>query len=299
MTLPHAFCWLGALALASAIVGASESALSETSKQPKGCPLEIAIRQVDDFVRGQMADYAAKSEPILQEMEAIGNKASKPGISIGDQLSAKDRDRYNQLRHANIELGAERLRMSDFQRDVHVIEETYKVAELADLYEAHIESLGDADPRRFYFTILQGLRIAQPRTPRTPLISVGIECDPEAGLYFQEEFYQQQLAQSGADQRLVDLAFDIERLRTMYQLSWNVFNKGISDLRATTWSGDTRGTPDSIAPMIATSSAATQNVYRAIFPYIDKQFPSEMTFENRFMQKQVQQAARDYPVQKK
>lgn len=50
--------------------------------------------------------------------------------------------------------------MSDFQRDVHVIKETYKVAELADLYETRTEDLGDADPRRFYFTILQGLRIA-------------------------------------------------------------------------------------------------------------------------------------------
>lgn len=85
----------------------------------------------------------------------------------------------------------------------------------------------------------------------------------------------------------------------MYQLSWNVFNKGISDLRATTWNGDIPSTPDSIAPMIATSSAATQNIYKAIFPYIKKQFPSEMTFESRFMQKQIQQATRDYPVQKK
>ena len=42
----------------------------------------------------------------------------------------------------------------------------------------------DADPRRFYFTIPQGPRIAQPPTPRTPLISVGIECDPEAWSIF-------------------------------------------------------------------------------------------------------------------
>ena len=72
-------------------------------------------------------------------------------------------------------------------------------------------------------------------TPGTPLISVGIDCDPEAGLYFEEEFNQQQLAKSGANQRLVDLVFDIERLRTLYQLSWNLFNKGMDDVRATTW----------------------------------------------------------------
>jgi hypothetical protein len=83
----------------------------------------------------------------------------------------------------------------------------------------------------------------------------------------------------------------------MYQLSWNVFNKGVSDLRATTWNGDNATTPDSIAAMISTSSAATQNIYKAIFPYIDKQYPSELMFQNRFMQKQVQHATHDYPVQ--
>jgi hypothetical protein len=290
---------LTALALAGGAVFATNSAYSDTPQGPKGCPLEFAVRQVDDFVRNRMGDYADKSIPILNEMDSISNKATKPGISIGDQLTPKDRDRYNQLRHANIELDAERLKISDFQRDVHIIMDTYQVAELADLYEARIEGLGDADPRRFYFTILQGLRIAQPRTSRTPIISVGIECDPEAGLYYQEEFYQQQLAKSGADQRLVNLVFDIERIRTMYQLSWNVFDKGISDLRATTWSGDTPSTPDSITPMIATSSAATQNIYRAIFPYIEKQLPSEMTFQARFMAQQVQHATHDYPVQPK
>ncbi|MFZ2079407.1 MAG: hypothetical protein WAV38_22710 [Xanthobacteraceae bacterium] len=218
---------------------------------------------------------------------------------MGDQLSQNDRNRFQQAQHANVEIDAERMRLSDFQRDVHVIFETYHVAELADRYEVGAESLGDADPRRFYFVILQGLRIAQPRTPRTPLISVGIECDPEAGLYFQEEFYQRQLAQSGADQHLVDLVFDIERLRTMYQLSWNIFNKGISDLRATTWTGETPSAPDSITPMISTSTAATQSIYRAIFPYIEKQFPSATTFEMRFRQNMVQQATHDFPVRQK
>jgi hypothetical protein len=175
---------------------------------------------------------------------------------------------------------------------------SYEVAELANLFETKIESLGEADPRRFYFVVLQGLRIAQPRTIRTTLVNVGIECDPEAGLYFQEEFYQRELATSGANQGVVNLILDIERLRTFYQLSWNVFNKGIDDVRATTWKGDEPTSPDSITPMIATSSAATQNIYKAIMPYIDKQLPSKKTLETRFMQAQVQQVTRDYPVQK-
>jgi hypothetical protein len=122
---------------------------------------------------------------------------------------------------------------------------------------------------------------------------------PEAGLYFQEEFNQRDLAKSGADQRIVNLIFDIERLRTFYQLSWNVFNKGIGDVRATTWKEDEPTSPDSITPMIATSSAAMQNIYKAIMPYIDKQLPSKKALEARFMQTKAQQINRDYPTQKK
>jgi hypothetical protein len=284
--------------LLGAITAASNPAYSDTSNLPKGCPIESAVQQVDSFVDSQFSKYAEASMPLLNEIDAINSKASKPGVPIGDQLSQKDRDRFNQLRHANIQLDAEKLKISDFQRDVHLIYETYKVAELADLYEAKISSLGNADPRRFYFVILQGLRVAQPRTTATALVSEGIECDPEAGLYFQEQFNQQELAKSGANQQLVNLIFDIERLRTLYKLCWNLFNNGLRDLRATTWAGDTPNSPDSVTPMIATSSAATQNIFKTIIPYIDEQLPSEKTFEMRFMQMQVQQASHDYPVQK-
>src|SRR5271154_1691518 len=109
-----------------AITAVTNSVHSETSNGLKGCPLEFAIRQVDDFVRDQIGKYAEKSAPLLEGMVAINSKATKPGISTGDQLSPKDRDRFNQLRHQNIQLDAERMRVSDFQRDVHVIYETYE-----------------------------------------------------------------------------------------------------------------------------------------------------------------------------
>jgi hypothetical protein len=286
-------------ALAFAIICAINPTSSGKAEETKGCPFEFTVRQTDDFVFNRMNKFAQQSAPILVEMESIVNKTRKPGVPLRNQLAPQDLNRFNQLRHALIQLNAEKLVFGNFQRDVHLIAETYKVAELADLYETSIDSLGDADPRRFYFTILNGLRIAQPRTPRTPLISVGIDCDPEAGLYFEEEFNQQQLAKSGADQRLVDLVFDIERLRTLYQLSWNLFNKGIDDVRATTWTGDDLNTPDSITPMIAASSAATQNMYNSIIPYVDKQLPSRVTFEISFMQKRVQEAKHDYPARGK
>lgn len=262
----------------------------------KGCPLEIAVQQVDAFVQKRMLEYAKASDSILGPMAAIVSKASKPGIPIGEQLPAEDLDRLNQLRHLKIQLDAERLAVGNFQRDVHLIRDTYDVAKLADLYETQMESLGDADPRRFYFTILRWLRLAQPRTPRTPLIKSGIDCDPEAGLFFEEEFNQRQLAKAGADQRLVNLIFDIERLRTFYQLSWNMLNKSIDDVRATTWKGDIPSTPDSITPLISTSDAATQAMYRVVIPYIDKQMPSEVELEARFENKRQEQAEQDYPT---
>jgi hypothetical protein len=194
---------------------------------------------------------------------------------------------------------AERLIISDYQRDVHVVYDTYKIANLADLYEVRLEDLSDGDPRRFYFTILNKLRVAQPRAPQTPQISAVIECDPEAGLFFEQEFNRRQLAKVGAEQRLVNLVFDIERLRTLYQLSWNLFTKSLDEGRATTWNGDKPNSPDRINPMIATSSTATQNMYKTIVPYIDQQFPSELRFETRFLAKVRRQAEQDYPVKQK
>ena len=112
------------------------------------------------------------------------------------------------------------------------------MAKFVDLYNMKKEQLGDASPLRFYLVILDMLRITQPRVSPTQLIKTGIACDPEAGLFWEEQFYQQQLAQYGADQKLSTMIFDIELLRTLYQLSWNVFNKGISDVRATKWVDD-------------------------------------------------------------
>jgi hypothetical protein len=95
----------------------------------------------------------------------------------------------------------------------------------------------------------------------------------------------------------VNLVFDIERLRTLYQLCWNLFNKGLDDVRATTWKDDTPNSPDSITPMISVSSAATQSMFKVIIPYIDQQLPSKVALEARFKAKQRREAEQDYPVQ--
>jgi hypothetical protein len=283
------------------VVLSCSSAMAQSPKAapPTGCPLDIAIQKVDEFESNRTAEYAKNSQLLLKAMsDLIHEKANKPGASIGQQLSPQDLTKFNQLRHALALNDAEAMMVGNFQRDVHVIAETYNVAELADLYEVTKDSLGDADPRRFYFTILESLRIAQPRTPRTPQVSLGIDCDPEAGLYLYEEFNQQVLAKSGANQRLVNLVFDIERLRTLYQLCWNLFNKGIDDTRKTTWAGDTPKTVSTIAPYIANSGTAIQTMYKEIIPYIDAQFPSKYAFEQAFKAKTKREAEQDYPARR-
>ena len=277
----------------------SAMAQSPKAAPPTGCPLDIAIQKVDEFESNRTAEYTKNSQLLLKAMSAlIDEKANRPGASSGQQLSPQDLTKFNQLRHALALNDAEAMMVGNFQRDVHVIAETYNVAELADLYEVTKDSLGDADPRRFYFTILESLRIAQPRTPRTPQVSLGIDCDPEAGLYFYEEFNQQVLGKSGANQRLVNLVFDIERLRTLYQLCWNLFNKGIDDTRKTTWVGDTPKTVSTIAPYIANSGTAIQTMYKEIIPYIDAQFPSKYAFEQAFKAKTKREAEQDYPARR-
>jgi hypothetical protein len=196
------------------------------------------------------------------------------------------------------QIGVEELKLSKYQRDVYVISEVYKVAQLVNLYDAKKDDFGEADPRRFYFTVLQSLKLAQPRTQRTPLTKTPLDCSLEAGLYFEEEMNQRQLANYGADSRLVELIFDIERLRTFHLLSWNLYRIGVADARATTWVGDEPRAPDNLTPMIENSSAAIQNMYKAIIPYVDTNYRSSKEFEVAFMQKMNQDAARDFPVRK-
>ncbi|SHL69063.1 hypothetical protein SAMN05444159_6560 [Bradyrhizobium lablabi] len=143
-----------------------------------------------------MVDYGKRYLPVVSAMNDIGQKAQKPNVAISQQLSAADLNHFNELRTKIALIIAQKLKVSNFQRDVHVLAETYHAAELADLYEVKAETLGADDPRKFYLTILEMTRIAQPRAPRTPLIKSNIECDLEAALFLMEEANQQQLSKN-------------------------------------------------------------------------------------------------------
>ena len=56
--------------------------------------------------------------------------------------------------------------------------------------------------------------------------------------------------------------------------------------------------PNSIGPWVASSSAAIQQMYSVIIPFITKNLPSEAEVESSFMQEAAQNAAQDYPTMK-
>jgi hypothetical protein len=281
-------CLIGCFSVAGCVGAYAQSA----AELPGGCSVRISIQKADEFVDGQMLEYGKRSEAVLADVQSIKSRAQSPdvivpGVPQGELLSKDDIDKVNDLWRKLASISAEENVVNNYKRDVQVIAETYRVAKLADLYEVKKEDLGDADPRRFYFVILERLRVSQPHTPRTPQIGQENNCDPEAGLFFEEEFNRQQLAKSHGDPRWANLIFDMERLRTLYDLCRNLLAKGITDVRATMSSGDANS-PRSIESYIAASDAAIQSMYSTIVPYIDQQFPSDWSFEQDYLLKKEQ-----------
>jgi hypothetical protein len=108
---------------------------------------------------------------------------------------------------------------------------------------------------------------------------------------------QQQLSKNDVmTQRLVNLISDIERIRTLYQLSKNLLDKGLAEFRgATVAAGGEAKFQNIIEPYIAASFPATQLMYKHIVPYIAQQYPSDQAIETAFQSEQKKQIERDYP----
>jgi len=67
--------------------------------EENGCPLEIAVQQVDQFIQNRTVEMATAVKPLLNELNTISAKAKRPGIAIGKQLSPEDIERFNTIRH--------------------------------------------------------------------------------------------------------------------------------------------------------------------------------------------------------
>jgi hypothetical protein len=90
---------------------------------------------------------------------------------------------------------------------------------------------------------------------------------------------------------MVNLIFDIERLRTLHQYSKNLLEKGLAEFRgATVAVGGEAKFPNIIEPYIVASFPATQLMYKHIL----RTRRSRMAFQGE----QKKQIERDYPASK-
>jgi hypothetical protein len=277
----------------------SAHAQQQAPDKLQGCPFPISVQQVDEFVQHRYGDRAGVQQTVLAELADASKNATKPGIAIGMQMTPQEMQRFNTARHTLVEMGVEELKFSKLQRDVHVVAEVLAVAKLADLYEIKQSDIQRDDPRQFYYKILLMLRANEPQVSQTPRVDFGIDCDPEAGLFWEEDFALHQLAKGGdLDPYMTNLVSDIERIRTLYQLCWKLFNHGTEDIHGTRWNGDEAYTPDSISLMINGSNEVTKRLYNIVIAYIDAQMPSEKEFQAKHQQRVTDEANRKFPTKK-
>jgi hypothetical protein len=123
------------------------------------CPLEEALRRLEDYNRNLNAQLAREHMPVITEMKAINEKAKNPSLPIGAQLSKPDLDRFQQLREQRLALQAREIVNSGYLRDSRVIARAAKVA--YDVSQGR--TFDEKDPDFFYYSIVGLLALQHPR----------------------------------------------------------------------------------------------------------------------------------------
>lgn len=155
------------------------------------CPLEEAMKRLEDYNTTLNAELAQKQMPILTEMQALTSKAKNPALPTGAQLTKADQDRFQQLREQLLALQAQQIVNSGYLRDSRVIARAAKVA--------HNLSMGrtfdDKDPDFFYYSIVGLLSIQHPQDQMEITTPQDKECSVVAGLHFDEQLTLKEINQ--------------------------------------------------------------------------------------------------------
>src|SRR5690348_15146788 len=122
------------------------------------CPLEEAVRRMEDYNIQSRAERAIKLVPIVKEMGEINAKAKNPILPLGAQLSKVDRERFQQLRFQILLPQSEEIEYSSYLRDSRVILQLSKVAN--DIFRQH--EFTEHDPQFFYYSTVALLTLQQP-----------------------------------------------------------------------------------------------------------------------------------------
>jgi hypothetical protein len=287
---------LGLLVCVNAYAANQSLTEKERHAESSGCPFVIAVRDLDDFITNRVAELADQDLSATQQIEQSTAAAKVPGVAVGKQMTTGQRAQFETARHFLVQDSLEEQNLRDFQRDVHVIEETLAVAGLTDLYDVQKEDLASDDPRQFYLKVLLLIRAIDPNPSRTNRRQLGVDCDPESGLFSEENISLNLMAGSGqfaaSNAKLVD---DIERLRSLYQISWQLFNRKADDLRKTVWDGDHPRGPHTEAELVNKATGLNRDLL-GVLAYLDKRFPSEKTFAVRYQAAYMQQLNKKYPA---
>jgi hypothetical protein len=148
------------------------------------CPLEVAIRNLEDF--NEKLNYSSSQETsvILGQMDQINTKAKNPTLPLKSQLPQADLNAFQLLREQLLALEGQEIVESGYLRDGRVISEAAKVA----FTLSQGVNISEQDPGFFYYSVVLLMRAQHPADslkltiPRNPK-----ECNVEAGLHFNEQ----------------------------------------------------------------------------------------------------------------
>ena len=147
------------------------------------CPLEEAMKRLEDYNITLNAQLAEKQIPVLEEIQAINSKAKNPSLPVGAQLAKPDLDRFQQLREQLLAAQAQQVVNSGYLRDSRVIAQAAKVA-----YDLSVGRMFDEkDPQFFYYGVVLLLSVQHPRDQVDITTPHDKECSIEAGLHFNEQ----------------------------------------------------------------------------------------------------------------
>jgi len=172
--------WLANVALADVVV----------------CPLEEAMKRLEDYNVTLNAKIAQEQMPILTEMQALTQKAKNPALPTGAQLAKADQERFQhcgaaftprfislQLREQMLAFQVQVIANSGYLRDSRVIVRAAKIAH--DLNMGR--TIDEKDPDFFYYSIVVILSTQHPKDQVKVTTPQDKECSVVSGLHFDEQ----------------------------------------------------------------------------------------------------------------
>jgi hypothetical protein len=181
---------LGRQILIATIACVSLGMASSARSDVKVCPLEEAIKRLEDYNTTLKANLARQKLPLATELQTIISKAKNPSLPTGAQLSKSDQDRFQQLREQMLALDAQDIVNSGYLRDSRVIAQAAKVA-----YDLKLgRSFDEKNPDFFYYSILGLLALQHPQDKFEMTTPRDGECSVEAGLHFNEQLTLQEMS---------------------------------------------------------------------------------------------------------